>query len=86
MPNMKKNDGDAYAGVAFAAGCQRAQDACGMTDCGQACAKVGEAGDPAVLEQVTLKTVPVVHPDDLDVTRQQQQQQEENVVTAQWVG
>ncbi len=73
MPNsLKKSDGDAFAGVSFG-GCAKAQDACGMTDCNQACTQaVGEAGDPAVLEQVTLKPVPAVHPDDIDALQQQQ--------------
>ncbi len=55
-----------------------AKNPCGMqAGCGQACAAkadeaVGEAGDRAVLEQVTLKPVPAVHPDDIDALQQQQ--------------
>ncbi len=60
MPNsVKKSDGDAFTGVSFG-GCAKAQDACGMTDCNQACTQVvGEAGDPAALEQATTSPVSV---------------------------
>ncbi len=55
--------------------------------CGQVCdakaAAVGEADERAVLEKVTLKLVPVVHPGDIDANKQPQQ---EVVVTVQWVG